>query len=127
MSSDRPLLLVADDQLSVRRLIEEVFSEIGYRVHHAANGQEATQLAVAEAPDIVLLDMRMPVMDGMDTLKAVKSVHPGMIIFMMTAVGDEAHLAELVAAGAHSCISKPFDVFALRDRIRAALREGGAG
>ena len=118
MPAQAPLILVVDDQLGVRRLIQEVFKEIDYRVAMAAHGQEALALAAAELPAVVLLDMKMPVMDGLETLRALKSLYPDLHVMMMTAVGDGDRINEALSNGAHGCIGKPFDVFALREMVQ---------
>lgn len=126
MTKETPLILVVDDQPGVRRLIQEVFRDIGHRVVTAANGQEAVAVAAIEQPDVVLLDMKMPVMDGLDTLRSLKSSYPALPILMMTAVGDGDRVQEALGSGAQTCISKPFDVFALRETVQKVLREEAA-
>ncbi|MFZ5816760.1 MAG: response regulator [Bacillota bacterium] len=119
-----PLILIVDDQAGVRLLLREVFREAGYRVTLAAHGQEALVLASAELPALALVDLKMPVMDGLETLRALKGLDPTMPVLMMTAVG-EGRVSELTANGAHDCITKPFDVFALRDQVQRVLQEEG--
>lgn len=123
MKMEAPLILVVDDQYGVRRLIQEVFRENGYRICLAANGQEAIALMKAELPALVLLDMKMPVMDGLETLRVLRRDHPTLRVLMMTALGEQDCTAEVVNAGACCCIAKPFDVFELR-RIVAKLIAG---
>lgn len=122
--SDR-LILVVDDQPGVRRLVQEVFNEVGYRVIPAANGQEALALCRTHRPVLALLDMKMPVMDGMEALQLMRALHPEIIVVMMTAVGDGDRIEEAIAAGARTCISKPFDVFVFRELVEKVLREEG--
>ncbi|MDB4894650.1 MAG: response regulator [Firmicutes bacterium] len=124
MPTESPLMLVVDDQLGVRRLIQEVFKEVGFRVATAAHGQEAVAIAAAEVPALVLLDMKMPVMDGLETLRALKSLYPDLIVLMMTAVGDGERVNEALSSGAVHCVSKPFDVFELRQLVQDVLAEG---
>lgn len=125
MQANERLILVVDDQLGVRRLIQEVFREQGYRVVTAANGREAVAMASAVPPAVALIDMKMPVMDGLEALRILKSIHPDTVVLMMTAVGDEDRINEALIVGAHTCISKPFDVFALRKLVEGVLREEG--
>lgn len=119
-----PLILVVDDQAGVRLLLREVFREIGYSVALAAHGQEAVVMASAELPALALVDLKMPVMDGLETLRVLKGLDPSMPVLMMTAVG-EGRLSELLENGARDCITKPFDVFALRDLVQQVLQEEG--
>ncbi|MFZ5824934.1 MAG: response regulator [Bacillota bacterium] len=119
-----PLILVVDDQAGVRLLLREVFRETGYRIALAAHGQEAVVLASAELPSLALVDVKMPVMDGFETLRALKGLDPSMPVLMMTAVG-EGRINELLESGARDCITKPFDVFALRNLVQQVLQEEG--
>lgn len=83
--------------------------------------------ATAERPSLALLDMRMPVMDGVETLRALRKLYPDLTVFMMTAVGDGGRIAEAKSLGARDCIGKPFDIFKLRRLIQEALgKEGSA-
>lgn len=125
MPSRRGLILVVDDQAGVRRLIQEVFREVGYRVLTATNGQEALAAAAAYAPSAVILDMKMPIMDGLETLRVLKAAQPKLLVVMMTAVGDGDQINEALSSGAHSCVSKPFDVFALRKLVTDVLDKEG--
>lgn len=125
MSGDRPILVV-DDQFGVRRLVQEIFVGTGYPVVTAANGREALEIAAAKSPILVLLDMKMPIMDGLETLRQLKAADPDIIVMMMTAVGEQDRVQEALNSGAQTCIAKPFDVFALRDRVLSVLKEGQA-
>lgn len=121
---NRPLIMVVDDQAGVRLLLREVFREVGYRVALAVHGQEAVAMASAELPSLALVDLKMPVMDGLETLRTLKGLDPTMPILMMTAVG-EGRVNELLENGARDCITKPFDIFALRDLVQQILQEEG--
>lgn len=123
MAQEAPLILVVDDQMGVRRLIQEVFREVGCRVATAAHGQEAIALCSVELPSLVLLDMKMPVMDGLETLRALRNLYATLPIIIMTAVGDGDRMGEVMAGGAKACISKPFDVFELRRIVQQVLEE----
>ena len=123
MSAQAPLILVVDDQMGVRRLVQEVFREVGYRVATAVHGQEAMALCSVELPALVLLDMKMPVMDGLETLRTLRQLYPELPVIVMTAVGDGDRASEVLSSGARSCISKPFDVFELRELVQKALDE----
>lgn len=120
-----PHLLVVDDQYGVRRLIHELFSQAGYRVTLASNGREALDQVQANPPTLVLLDMRMPVMDGMEALRLLKQMRPDLRCIMMTAVEDEEQINQAMAAGAQACIAKPFDIFALRELVEGVLGKEG--
>lgn len=117
----RPLILVVDDQPGVRRLVEEVFRQVGYRVASAANGRDALALVEAESPDLAVLDVKMPIMDGIATLRALRTRLPRLPVLMMTAVGEGEMVAQAQALGAIQTITKPFDVFALRRLAQSIL------
>lgn len=123
MPAEAPLVLVVDDQMGVRRLIQEVFREVGYRVATAVHGQEALALCSVELPGLVLLDMKMPVMDGIETLRTLRHLYPELPVIIMTAVGDGDRVSEVLSMGARNCISKPFDVFELRQLVQQVLEE----
>lgn len=123
MATQQPLVLVVDDQIGVRRLIQEIFRDSEVRVATAGHGQEALAVAGLDAPRVVLLDMKMPVMDGLETLRALKSMHPQVPVIMMTAVGDGERVQEALASGAFTCIHKPFDVFELQRLIEDLLQK----
>ncbi len=116
-----PLILVVDDQPAVRRLVQEVFHQAGYRVLTAANGEQALALTAAELPDLAILDVRMPVMGGVETLRRLQQLEPDLPVLMMTAVGDDAQVREALDLGARQALTKPFDVFRLRDLVRSLL------
>lgn len=120
-----PVVLVVDDQVGVRLLLEEVFRPTSCLVLLAAHGQEALALAQTTAPDIALVDVKMPVMDGIETLRALRSRHPQLPVLMMTAVEDSHRLEECLSLGASRIITKPFDVFqvrALAEQLLASRR-----
>lgn len=119
-----PLILVVDDQAGVRLLLREVFREVGYRLALASHGHEAVVMATAEMPALALVDLKMPVMDGLETLRALKALEPNLPVLMMTAVG-EGRIQEFRQNGARDCITKPFDVFKLRDLVQQVLQEEG--
>jgi len=123
MPLEAPLILVVDDQMGVRRLIQELFREVGYRVATAVHGQEAMALCSVELPALVLLDMKMPVMDGVETLRTLHNLYPQLPVIIMTAVGDGDRVQEVLSIGARNCISKPFDVFELRQLVQKVLEE----
>lgn len=123
----QPLILVADDQPGVRRLLAEILSDGPFRVAQAANGREALSLAAVERPALVLLDIKMPIMDGMKTLRVLRSLYPDLQVYMMTAVGDGETVDAALAAGASGCIAKPFDVFELRALVAAQVGKVGDG
>ena len=80
-------VLIVDDQNGIRILLVEVFSSEGYETFQAANGKAALEIVKLHAPDLVLLDMKIPGMDGLDFLKHIKQMNPDIKVIMMTAYG----------------------------------------
>ncbi len=103
-------VLVADDEANMRWVLERALSKAGYDVETVADGQIALDRALAERPDLVLVDLKMPKMDGLSVLRTLREHYPDLLIVMMTAHGSTATAVEAMKAGAHDYIMKPFDI-----------------
>ena len=103
-------ILVVDDQPGVRQLLGIIVSEQGDNVREAQNGKEAVELVKKWKPDLVIMDIRMPVMGGVEALEKMKILTPNLPVVMMTAYGSEEALEDLRKKGAVMCMTKPFDV-----------------
>jgi two-component system response regulator (stage 0 sporulation protein F) len=114
-------VLVIDDQPGIRRLLVEVLNEEGYQVVTAANGYEGLQQAKASNPHLILMDMKMPGMDGIETLKELKKVGQGDRVIMMTAYGELDLVNQAREIGAYDYITKPFDVIKLCKAIHEIM------
>jgi len=112
-------LLIVDDQNGIRLLLVEVFSSEGYETFQASSGQTALDIVKEKRPDLVLLDMKMPGMDGLEILKRIKDIDPDMKVIMMTAYGELELINEAQRYGALMHFTKPFDI----DELRAAVNE----
>ncbi|MDP9140288.1 MAG: hybrid sensor histidine kinase/response regulator [Pseudomonadota bacterium] len=118
-----PLVLVVDDQNTNLQLIGEVLDQAGYQVMPSLSGEQALARAKLRQPDLVLLDMAMPGMDGIQTCRDLRTL-PGMDqlpILFVTAVNDRASLVAAFAAGAVDYITKPFVVEELLVRVRTHM------
>lgn len=102
-------ILVVDDEKNFRRILEELFKEEGYEVLTAENGQDALEVFKQSDVDLILTDMKMPVMDGMHLLEAVKQIDPQLPVIMMTAHGTVDKAVEAMQKGAYTYVLKPFD------------------
>ena len=127
MSSDqsaKPKILIADDEPSIRELLEQVLIAEGFEVVLATDGKDALQQILACNPDVILLDIRMPKLDGVTLCKALRvykeTEHTPII--MLTAYNTREHLEQSMAAGADDFLAKPFEVTELRIRVRAMLK-----
>lgn len=126
MSEGKYTILVIDDQPGIRRLLMEVLTEEGYTVHTAANGYEGIQKVNELAPNLILMDMKMPGMDGIETLRELKRVNQADKVIMMTAYGELELVNQAKELGAYAYITKPFDIVALCTIISNQLTSAGA-
>jgi DNA-binding response OmpR family regulator len=114
-------ILVVDDQSSVRRLLEEYLTEQGYRVVGATDGQNAIYTARHEQPDLILLDIMMPKMDGYQFLRQYRQERQTPVI-ILTAREEESDAVLGLELGADDYVIKPFRMRELLARIQATLR-----
>jgi two-component system response regulator (stage 0 sporulation protein F) len=115
-------LLIVDDQNGIRILLTEVFSSEGYETYQASNGKLALEIVRNVSPDLVLLDMKIPGMDGLDILKHIKSIDTSIKVIMMTAYGELDMIKETTDLGAIMHFTKPFDIDELRQAVNSELR-----
>lgn len=115
-------ILIVDDQNGIRVLLMEVFGSEGYRTYQASNGKLALDIVKTEAPDLVLLDMKIPGMDGLDILKHIKKINPAIKVIMMTAYGELDMIREATELGALMHFTKPFDIDEMRIAVSNQLR-----
>ena len=120
-----PKILVIDDDASLRRVVEYNLQEAGYQVLSASSGEAGLSLFAEEAPALVITDMKMPGMDGMQVLKAVKERAPETLVIMITAFGTVDVAVEAMKAGAYDYITKPFNRDELRLTVAKALQLRG--
>lgn len=112
-------ILIVDDQFGIRILLNEVMIREGYETYQAANGVQALEIVQNHAPDLILLDMKIPGMDGIEILKRVKKIDSDISVIIMTAYGELDMIQEAKKLGAVTHFAKPFDI----DDIRKAVRE----
>jgi two-component system, response regulator, stage 0 sporulation protein F len=114
-------LLIVDDQAGIRLLLNEVFSKEGFETRLAANGAEALQSVTEKEPDCVLLDMKMPGINGVEVLKRLKKEWPHIPVLMMTAYGEVELTEEAIENGAERYFTKPFNIYEVRDAVKEIL------
>jgi len=119
---DKHTVLIVDDQNGIRVLLTEVFSSEGYRTFQASNGKLALEIVREHKPDLVLLDMKIPGMDGLEILKHIKKIDTSIKVIMMTAYGELDMIKEATESGALMHFTKPFDIDELRTAVNAELR-----
>lgn len=111
-------ILIVDDQFGIRMLLNEVFQKEGYETYQAANGVAALEIAKKHSPNIVLLDIKIPGMDGIEILKRLKKIDKNIKVIIMTAYGELEMLNEAMELGAITHFSKPFDIDELRKKVQ---------
>ncbi|MET3575772.1 response regulator [Bhargavaea ullalensis] len=114
-------ILVVDDQNGIRLLLAEVFRREGHETVLAKNGFEALERLRETEPDCVLLDMKMPGMDGIEVLKEIKAAAPATPVLMMTAYGEQEQIDAAKELGAADYFTKPFDIHELRTAVNELL------
>ncbi len=114
-------ILVVDDEPEVRKLMEHFLTDRGYQVRLAANGREGLDAIDSFAPDVVLLDMHMPEMDGLETLKQLALRAPSLPVIMVTVNDDVQTTSQLLQFGAADYVPKPFNLDYLEQAINIQL------
>lgn len=102
-------ILIVDDEKDVLDFLSVELARRGYEIETASSGEEAVERVEATRPDLMLLDMRMPGMGGMEALKQAKEIDPQMEVIMVTAVHDEAAVKKASELGANDYVTKPID------------------
>ena len=118
---NKPLILVVEDDAAVRNLMAVTLDTQGYRYRLAANGAEALIEASTHQPDVMLLDLGLPDMEGVDIIKRVRT-WTAMPVIVISARSEDADKVEALDAGADDYLTKPFSVDELLARLRVALR-----
>jgi len=133
----QPRVLVVEDEADLQELLRFNLERDGFEVHAADTGEQAVKIASAEQPDLILLDLMLPRMDGLDVCRRLKA-DPALSrvpIIMVTAKGEDADVVAGLELGADDYITKPFSPRILMARVRAVMRrqseesapEGAAG
>ena len=115
-------ILVVDDQFGIRILLNEVLQKEGYDTYQAANGLQALEILNDHVPDLVLLDMKIPGMDGIEILKRMKVLQPDIKVIIMTAYGELDMIQEAMDLGAITHFAKPFDIDDIRKAVEKHLK-----
>ena len=112
-------ILICDDAAFMRMMIKDILTKNGYNVvGEAENGLKAVEKYSETKPDLVLMDITMPEMDGIQALKKIKEQDPGATVIMCSAMGQQAMVIESIQAGAKDFIVKPFQA----DRVIEAVK-----
>lgn len=118
---NKPLILVVEDDSAVRNLISTTLEMQEYHYHKAVNGKEALMEVMTHKPEMVLLDLGLPDMDGVEVIRKIRSWST-MPIIVISARGEDRDKIEALDAGADDYLTKPFSVEELLARVRVSLR-----
>lgn len=118
-------ILIADDEANIRRVLEALLQKKGYTVLTAENASKALEIAQRETIDLLISDLIMPDMNGVDLLKRVKALQPHCALLMITAYGTIRTAVEAMRMGAYSYITKPFDLDEIEATVKKALDDHG--
>lgn len=116
-------LLIVDDQMGVRRLLYEAFQEENYQIELAGSGFEALDKIGLQRPDLVLMDMKMPGMNGLEVLRELKNREIALKFILMTAYGELEIVTEAMSLGIAQYITKPFDINEVRQIVKENLSD----
>lgn len=115
-------ILVADDERAIRLILQRFLEGKGYRVKTAENGKKALEILEGFSPQLIILDMNMPVLDGMETLRQLRNAGKNTPVMMITGDGDEERARQCMELGAYDFIVKPFDMAYLEMSVWAKIQ-----
>lgn len=119
--SEGARILVVDDEPQIRRSLQVSLEKKGYVVMTASSGEEALEAMVQRPPDVVIVDLILPMIDGIELTRRIRERSPVPII-VLSAIGDERKKVEALERGADDYVTKPFGMEELSARVRSALR-----
>ena len=116
-------ILVIDDEKKLCNLFKEVLTKEGYTVYSALNGEKGLKEVKAKKPEVILLDIKMPKLGGIQVLKKIRKTNKEVIIIMITAYGTIGLAKKAMELGAYDFITKPFDFKFVKGLIKESLGE----
>jgi DNA-binding response OmpR family regulator len=120
-------VLVVDDDLTVAGVVVGYLERAGHQALHVADGRKALDAVEAEHPDLVVLDLMLPGIDGLEVCRQLRSRHPALPVIMLTALSEEDERIAGLETGADDYVTKPFSPRELILRIESVLRRSGDG
>ena len=120
-TDDERCILVVDDDAVLRKVVRAVLEADGFRVVEAKDGEEALALAASVRPSVVILDVMMPGLDGVEVCRRLD--HQATKVLMLTALGDVSTEVASLEAGARGYLTKPFSSMDLLDRVEELIRQ----
>jgi DNA-binding NtrC family response regulator len=120
----RATILIVDDEPDIREILAFELEDAGYEVVAAACGEAAIELAQLRSFALALVDMRMPGIDGLQTLAGLKALHPNLPVVIATGCASREMEEKSIGHGAFDCLWKPFDLDELTSIVQRAIRAG---
>ncbi len=115
-------ILVCDDSAFMRMMLKKLLTDMGHEIAgEAGDGKQAVQLYRQHKPDLVTMDITMPIMDGIEAVKHIHEEDPSARIIMVTAIGQRSIIADAIKAGAASFIVKPFEPEQVEETVNKVL------
>ena len=124
MEKPKKQILIIEDEPDIQQLLSFNLDNNGYKVYTASNGEKGLEVARTEHPDLILLDLMLPGINGLDVCRIIKSDQDtsGISIIMLTALGQEEDIIKGLETGADDYVTKPFSLLVLEARIKSVLR-----
>lgn len=116
-------ILVVDDAAFMRMMIRDILVAEGYTIHEAVNGRDAVEKYEELSPDLVTMDITMPVMNGIEALREIRSRNPAARVLMVSAMGQQPLIMEALEAGATDFLVKPFQPTKVLDTVKRCLSQ----
>ncbi len=116
-------MLIVDDEVEICEFLKSFFEDRDFKVETAHDGQRAFEKVAIFCPDIVLLDIQMPNLDGLQTLRKIKEVYPHIRVLMVTAVETQEKIEEAIRLGADNYITKPLSLEYLEKDVQDKLAQ----
>ncbi len=114
-------ILIVDDEAPIREVLSTFLNDIGYETYAVADGESAIEWLGQEQPDLILLDVRMPGMSGLEVLRNARQIYPNMPVIMISGYTDEELARQALQEGAYDFFLKPFELSVIEARLFAKL------
>ena len=123
---DKRIALIIEDDDDIALLLEKPIAELGFEMRRASDGEQGVEFAKGLNPSLVLLDLLLPGIEGIEVCKQIRALDPSVPLILLTAVHDQFSKVLLLEIGADDYITKPFDELELKARIKAVLRRASS-
>ncbi len=115
-------VLIVDDNPKICETLSDILDEEGYQIITACNGQDALEKIHDDSFNLVITDIKMPIMDGMALLKEIEKSHANIEVILITSYGDQGQQVEATRLGAYEYLNKPLNIEQLKDIVARALK-----